>query len=461
MLESGRVLWRRDLVAALAVGAIALVPRLLIVSATPLATPIFDMAEYWNRAVFILEHGELYENSTRMPAYPLVLALVLRLFQVGPSLEAARLFNALAGAAAAMLTYWLARRTANTRAALFAALAVALYPSLVIYTTFTATEAVVTVPLLGALIAATYGSYRAAVIAGMCAALSALVRPAGIAILLPVLVGVTSTSRESGRWVPAGLRSALVVVAFAFVMLPWWLHNARLHGRFVPLDTSGGINMAIGNNPHASGTYRWREARHLYAMNLVPVEVATPASSDAAAAVAFRHIREHPGEFVRLVPRKLAALFALEGREHAYLYSLGFFGPRRAATLWMWSIALTSSFPLLLAAAVGGLAVRRGISPQVLVPALVFIAAIAMLHVMSFGDPRYHLPIVPVLAVLATGLARAVANGVSPSRLASGVVIVALLATAWSAQLSTYRAALGKLTAPTGWNSQLSYDDLL
>ena len=254
-----------------------------------------------------MQQGRLYENSTRMPGYPLALALVLSVFGAGPSLDAARLFNAAAGAATAMLTYWLARRTAGRGASVVAALVVALYPSFVIYTTFTATESVVTVPLIAALIAATYASRRAAVAAGVCAALAALVRPAAIAVLPAVVVAIVAAARlapTSGPWRAAALRVTLLIAAFGVTMLPWWAHNVRLHGRFVPFDASGGINLAIGNNPNASGTYRWREVHHLYAQNLQPVEVATPDGSDRATAVAIRYIREHPGAFVRLIPAK-------------------------------------------------------------------------------------------------------------------------------------------------------------
>ena len=65
---------------------------------------------------------------------------------------------------------------------------------------------------------------------------------------------------------------------------------------------------------------------------------------------------------------------------------------------------------------------------------------------------------VPVLAVLATGLAR-VANGVSPVRLALALLILALLVAPWRAQSLMYLNALPKLTAPGGWNSQIPYDD--
>jgi 4-amino-4-deoxy-L-arabinose transferase-like glycosyltransferase len=445
--------------AAGAIALIALFPRLVLALIAPPVTPVYDMADYWNRAVYIAEHGALYQNSYRMPGYPAALALVFVL-GAGPSLTAVRLFNAVAGAAAAVLTYWFARRTASRRASFAAALAIALYPSLLIYTTFIATEAIVAAPLLGALIASTYRSGRAAIVAGVCAAATALVRPAGIALLPAVLFSLTRTARPNPTRRSSLRGPALALAAFVLTMTPWWVHNARLHGRLVPLDTSGGMNFAVGNNPFAGGTYKWSEFQQVLVRDLPGTDLFSLSGSDRATAMAFRYMREHPAASVRLVPAKLAALFALEGREHAFFYSFGFFGQRAPATVWIWAIAIMVSFPLLIAAALAGLVVRGGISPVVLMPSLMFLSVTLAMHIFTFGDPRYHLPMVPVLAVLATGMARWT-NGISPLRLAVAAVVLALLAIAWWTHLTTYWAALVRLVAPDGWRSQLAYDDLL
>ena len=67
---------------------------------------------------------------------------------------------------------------------------------------------------------------------------------------------------------------------------------------------------------------------------------------------------------------------------------------------------------------------------------------------------------VPVLAVMATGLSRA-ANGFSRVRLAMGGLVLLLLAAAWWAQWAVYWAALATLAAPGGSSSQIGYDDLM
>ena len=90
----------------------------------------------------------------------------------------------------------------------------------------------------------------------------------------------------------------------------------------------------------------------------------------------------------------------------------------------------------------------------------VLVAATLAMHVISFGDPRFHLPLVPVFALIAARFARW-RSGFHRGRLVLAAVVLLLLVLPWSAQLATYWAALLKLTAPGGWNSQLSFDDLL
>jgi hypothetical protein len=92
MDQSIRTPWRAELIAAGAIGVIALLPRLVLAVTAPPVTPVYDMADYWNRAVYIAEHAALYPNSYRMPGYPAALALAFA-FSAGPSLLAVRVFK--------------------------------------------------------------------------------------------------------------------------------------------------------------------------------------------------------------------------------------------------------------------------------------------------------------------------------------------------------------------------------
>lgn len=449
---------RFDIVAVVLVGLVALIARMAIALTVPEHPPVYDMLEYWERAIHIAEQGRLYENSWRMPGYPEALALVFWLAS-GPSLAAARLLNVAAGVATTVLTYWLARRTASLRVSLAPALVVAVYPSFLIYTTFVVTEGVVAVPLLGALIAATYATSRAALVAGACAGLGALVRPASIA-LLPAVLMAFARQRASGDGGWKSLRRpALVAATFIAAMTPWWMHNARLHGRFIPLDTTGGYNVLIGNGPYATGQLHWRELSRLHTDHLQGIDVSTPTGSSAATQMAITHVRAHPLATAALAPRKVVALLSIEGREHMALYSSGYFGPFSAGVVWIWGVSTIVAFPLLLTAAVAGCAVRRGIDGRVLYPCLGFLAATVILHIVTFGEPRFHMPLVPVFAVLATGLA-GWRNSVDPRRAIAGALLLLCLVGPWSRQIGAYGAALVTMAAPDGWQNPLPYIDL-
>lgn len=451
--------WRADIAFAVLAGAIALAARILVAVAAPESAPVSDMQDYWERAVHIFTTGTLYANSWRMPGYPLLLALAFGPAG-GPSLAAARALNVAAGVATTLLTYALARRAGGRRTALAAALAVALYPSLLLYTTFVATENLVTVPLLGALLAGSYRTPRAAVLAGLCTGLAILIRPASIALVPAVLFTLALRGEPDRAWRPGLLRAGVAGLLCVAILVPWWVHSARLYGRFVPLDTTGGLNLLIGTGPDADGRWHWRHVSALLAGPLSGVDVTTPEGAATASAIAMDHVRAQPLASVRILPRKLSGLLAVEGREQAMLYGTGYFGPRSSAVVRWWGLAVMAGFPLLWAAALAGMAVRRGLPPWLLASCGGFVVASVAMHLVAFGDPRFHMPLVPVLAVLASGLA-GWRSGFVPWRAAAAVIVLCLLAGPWIAQVRTYHAALEHLAGPQGWESQVAFDDLL
>jgi hypothetical protein len=113
-----------------------------------------------------------------------------------------------------------------------------------------------------------------------------------------------------------------------------------------------------------------------------------------------------------------------------------------------------------MASAMLGWCVRDDISAPLVKVCTVLIAATVAMHLISFGDPRFHLPLVPVFAVMAARLGRC-RSGFHLRRLIVAAILLLVLVLPWSVQLATYWAALRKLTGPGGWNSQLSFDDLL
>ena len=61
------------------------------------------------------------------------------------------------------------------------------------------------------------------------------------------------------RWSPDRRRAFTMVAAmatlFSILIAAWMVEQQRSHGRFVPISSKGPLNLHIGNNPNASGTF--------------------------------------------------------------------------------------------------------------------------------------------------------------------------------------------------------------
>ena len=431
--------------------------RYLAAWGAPMLPPVADMGEYWQRGVHLYEQGTLPPDTWRVPGLPIGLAAAFG--SAGrATLAEARALNLVAAAVAIALTGVLALRGAGRRGALAAGV-VAVYPSYLLYAALVATESVVTAPILAALLAAMRTSVPALLTAGIASGVATLVRPMAVAVVPAALAGVWLAEADDPSPRARLQRSAVVLVAFAITLAPWWAFTAR-HGGLVPFDTTSGLNFAIGNGPLASGKWHFANVSALQARYLPGIDVTTRPGAAAATAVGVDHLRADPASFVRLAPAKLAAFFALEGREHAYLFSHGYFGEPSPLTVRAWGLSVLVAFPVLLVAAALGAVARDGLAPVVRWPAIVLVAASAGLALLAFGDPRFHLPLIPALAVLAAGAPRA-RQGLHRGGAVVVALAIAALLPAWASQYATYRDALDRLATPGGAHAALSFDDLL
>ena len=164
---------------------------------------------------------------------------------------AARLGLALAGTAGVLVVYLIARRLADPRAGLVAAVLAALYPPTLYYTGLLSGEplAMLTVPgaVLAFLWAADAGrSPWAWAAPGALLGVTAFLRPEYVALTaLLALVALAVVARRRGllRGVAAG---GLLALTCAAVVAPWAVHASNELGRFVPVSTGGGKALFIG-----------------------------------------------------------------------------------------------------------------------------------------------------------------------------------------------------------------------
>ncbi len=188
--------------------------------------------------------------------------------------------------------------------------------------------------------------------------------------------------------------------------------NVAGTGQWVPLTTSGGINLSLGYHSGADGTYDepWeREAPEFSAQHIEPEEAMTawaarklghPVTTQQASAYwgreAVSWMRRHPGETLRITLRKAALL--LNSAEVPNHLDFAFIRERAPALRFM----PIDFGPLLALAAIGAAALllRRRRRPAIAL--LLAMSGAAWLSVVPFTvADRYRAPMVPPLLILA------------------------------------------------------------
>lgn len=266
-------------------------------------------------------------------------------------------------------------------------------------------------------------------LAGLALGSAAAERP-NLVLLLPAIAGwcvwrtfrIASGAGASRPRLPALLRPAVAIGAGACLpLLLVTVLNFTASGEWIPLATSRGLNLYIGNHPGAVGTYDepWAasaaefNARHseledsslLMASKLAGRTLTPEQASGLWTAKALDYIRSHPGQTAAVTARKAALL--LNNAEVPNHLNFTFLR-ERAPALWLMPVGFGVVFALAVAG-VGFLwAERRRRGDLVL---LLLVAAVAGASVLPFFvTERYRAPLVPSLLVLAGAGAGAIAH---------------------------------------------------
>ena len=256
-LRPSRDARRTTPLALLAIVALALALRVIVIAADSSYQPTNDALEYdylarsiaagdgYPPSGYLLQAGP---TAVRGPGFPFLLGGVYALS--GDSVTAGRLLDALLGAAVVVLLYLIAKRIWGRRVGLLAAAMAAVFPPLVLLSRDLVSESLFLVLELGALLCVlefrrSGAMTRWAVAAGAICGLAILTRPTGFVLLACVAFGLwTLRSRASLHSLAAPAAGVLCAV---LVLTPWLIRDAAEFGRVVPVTTSGGIA--------TSGTY--------------------------------------------------------------------------------------------------------------------------------------------------------------------------------------------------------------
>jgi 4-amino-4-deoxy-L-arabinose transferase-like glycosyltransferase len=329
----GPGLWRDSALLA----AVALGVRLCVVAWAWGRFPPTADATYYHQLATRLAAGQGYTwlwpdgvvtYAAHYPVgYPAALGALYALFGAHPGVG--MVGNALLGALGCLAVHRLVAPLRRRAWAFGAGALVAFHPGLVGYTPALMTEGVTAalVAVAAWAAAAARGERRAGwrwarvALLGVVCGLGTLVRPQ--CLLLAPMLGLLAVAPEPGqgwrllsrRWarpVYAAVLGSLVALA---TCAPWTARNCQRMGRCALVSVNGGWNLLIGTNRDAGGGW-------------APIEVPEPCRTvfdEAAKDVCFEQaawqsILAHPGSWLEVVPRKLAATFDYCGAAGWYLH---------------------------------------------------------------------------------------------------------------------------------------------
>ena len=197
-------------------------------------------------------------TALNSPGYIVFLAAALRLF--GPhAYVVVELAQAVLSAVMPLIVYRIAGLLFDRRIAVLSFALAALYPPY-LYFPKQITPAIATAFATGlaVLLVLELRRRRSAPFAALCGLVIGLaILTEGLALL--VVIGLALLWRRS-----IAQRSLAIATTVALLtILPWTWRNYVVFDAFVPLKTSFGLNLWLGNNPHATGTIFTSDGRYM------------------------------------------------------------------------------------------------------------------------------------------------------------------------------------------------------
>ena len=321
------------------------------------------------------------------PLYPSFLAVP---YKLTGGLAAAQWAQVLVSALLIPAVGLIGARCFSARTALLAAAFVAFYPELAWFAAHFWSETLfLTLLFWGlerALTASERGSTGAALASGALLGLAALTRETALPVAL--LAAAWLAPREGGR------RAAALLLGAALTVAPWTLRNWIVFRAFVPISTYGALNLWLGNSDlDRDEVYRLSDSVE------GPVAQYRLARAQATAAIA----RRQPEWIFEKTASELPALFAPSSEALVFLESEAY-GPVGAVARTIAAAAVVLPWLALAFTGVAALALFEPTRPRALL--LAFFVYHVVVHVVAFGHHRFHLPLLPVLALFSAALLR-------------------------------------------------------
>lgn len=380
-----------------------------------------DSDGYWELAEDLAsgrpyEYQDSEQRIFRTPGYPILLGTVF--WVLGPEaseankMASARLLSVLLGTASVGILFCWAKSLLGERTGLLAGFAAALHPEVIGLGVYLLSEAPF-VPLMllhlwGWSVALAcpkgWGSLRIGLGAGIAGGLATLCRPSWL-LFVPFSVVCGLLVCKDRRWQVA--IAGMLLMGQVVVLLPWWVRNWQVAGRFVPTSLQVGASLYDGLSPVATGASDMRfvpefrkEQRQADAKEIaagrVPQGIFEDRLDERMKKASFAWAKGHPKEGAHLWWIKLQRMWAPWPNANEF----------RSFKV---SLVLAAGYiPLMLAVGMGMFrAVRSGAwknQPWMLVvvlPAMYFTG----LHTIFVSSLRYRQPaLLPLMLIAVWGL---------------------------------------------------------
>jgi len=409
-------------------------------------------------------------TSFRAPLYPTFLATVYFFSGTGFSrFFAARIAQAIfLGAPLAPLTYWVAKRLfpdasfdneerqkKKEKVARVAAWLVAAYPMLLVYPLGLGTEnpffVLLLISVLFLLLSIEKPTVFSFLLAGFFLGLTALTR----SVILP-FTGLTVL------WAWFFLKqkrgAVLIVLALTVTVTPWVVRNSLLHHKLTGIETSMGYNLYLGYHPQGNGSF-------VFGPSLDLLTILDDAKRDKVGTQqAIEFIKSEPERFIPLAVNRLGYFFGLEKRVLMYFYSNDIIGYVPLPLLLTISAILLLPFIFISTSGALGLSLLRW-KPEHILLVLLFVSYI-LPHVLILSEDRFHLALVPYIAILAAQFwnggwialsARWQETGVGKIIVIFAVFCAIFLLTNWGFELTRDWDKIAQLLGPNGNQSYFPY----
>ena len=338
-------------------------------------------------------------QTLRWPVgYSLSLAVFFKIF--GATVITGKIVNAVAGAATVPLVYLVARRIFDRRVAITAGALAVIYPAHVIWSSVLYSDLLFSFAFSAALVVLLYAgarpSWRQALAFGLLLGYAAIIRPTATVLLLPAAIYWLAAAG------PRRLPIAPVAIALAGVLL--WLApisawNSIRTGSPKLISENLGYNLRIGHAPYSTGRYVFPADLWATVPPLTPGD-ALP-NEGLATRRAIRYAATHPLREVELSARKVFYLYTTDSDAMVWAST---FGTRpiwdsRALTVRLSDLCALAAYAVLVLA-IASMPLTFGRRRE-LVLLWLTLAVWTATHIVFFGEPRYRLPLLPILLTFA------------------------------------------------------------